>query len=80
VPPAEETALARREFDAALTANGIDVAEAFAVACTSRYSTMPFDPTTPAVSSICWGLVGAPMTDPNQAPPVLYANTTYHQG
>jgi hypothetical protein len=80
VPPPEEQVLARREFDAALTANGIDPATAYAVACTSRYSTMPNDPTTPVVSSFCWGLIGTPALDPSQPPPEHYASNTYHQG
>jgi hypothetical protein len=74
VPPPEEQVLARREFDAALTANGIDPAAAYAVACTSLYSTVPNDPTTPVVSSFCWGLIGTPTLDPSQPPPELYAS------
>jgi hypothetical protein len=44
VPPAEEETIARREFDAALTANGVGPATAYFVICGAQYSTMPNDP------------------------------------
>jgi hypothetical protein len=70
--------LARQQFDAALTANGIDPATARMVTCTSEYSTAIFDPTQPVISSVCFGLVGEVPTDPNAAQPVLYGANTIH--
>jgi hypothetical protein len=78
VPPPEETTLARAQFDAALTANGIDPATARMVACTSEYSTAPFDPTQQVISGVCFGLVGEVSPDPNAAQPILYAANTIH--
>jgi hypothetical protein len=78
VPPPEETALARTQFDAALTANGIDPATARLVACTSEYSTAPLDPTQQKISSVCYGVVGEVSTDPNGPQPILYVADTVH--
>ena len=78
VVPPEETVIARTQFDAALTANGIDPATARAVACTAEYSTAPFDPEQRYISSICFGLVGEVSPDPNAPQPVLYAANTVH--
>jgi hypothetical protein len=77
-PPPEETVLARTQFDAALTANGIDPATARMVACTSEYSTAPFDPAQQVISSVCFGLVGEVSPDPNAPQPILYGANTIH--
>ena len=78
MPPPEETALARTQFDAALTANGIDPATARMVTCTSEYTTAVFDPTQQVISGVCFGLVGEVPTDPNGPQPILYGANTIH--
>jgi hypothetical protein len=70
--------LARTQFDAAMTANGIDPATARMVTCTSEYGTAPFDPSQQVISGVCFGLVGEVSPDPNAAQPTLYGANTIH--
>src|SRR5262245_60743488 len=77
-PPPEETVLARTQFDAALTANGVDPATARMITCTAEYSTAIADPTQQVISSVCFGLVGEASADPNAPQPILYGANTIH--
>jgi hypothetical protein len=75
--PAEEIALARAQFDAALSANGIDPATVRLVMCNSEYDRDP-DLGVGLVRSMCYGMVGAHPwfeTDPR---PMRVGTTTIH--
>jgi hypothetical protein len=75
-PPAEETALAQTQFDAAMAANAIDPAAVKLVGCRADYSTAP-NSGEGVVSSICLGFVGGEPGNPNN-PPQLWGVSTIH--
>jgi hypothetical protein len=75
-PPADETALAQTQFDAAMAANAIDPAAVKLVGCRAEYWTTP-NSGERVVSSICLGFVGGEPGNPNN-PPQLWGVSTIH--